>query len=74
MSIRTIIEVNHDLLAALDNPEALQEMVRSLVMGEYMPKLNSGELPEIAPGVRVLMQRHHTSSVTIQSDWAKVEL
>ena len=74
MSIRTIIEINHDLLAALDNPEALKKMVLNLAMGAHMPELNNGETPEIAPGVRVLMQRHHSSNVTIQSDWAKVEL
>lgn len=74
MSIRTIIEINHDCISRLEHPEQLKTMITSLLMGKFMPELNDGERPEIAPGVRVLMQRHHSSDVTIKSDWAEVKL
>ena len=73
MSIRTIIEINHDRLSNLENPEELQRLILALQMGvnEF---LNKGEQPEIAPGVRVLMQRHHSDRVTLKSEWSSVEL
>lgn len=74
MSIRTIIEINHDYISRLEKPGELEAMITNLLMGQFMPELNDGEKPEIAPGVRVLMRRHHSSDVTIKSDWAEVKL
>jgi hypothetical protein len=74
MSIRTIVEINHDRLSSLDNAEVLLEMILNLRMGHYMPELNSGGTPEIAEGVRVLMQRHHSADILIKSGWAEVRL
>ena len=74
MSIRTIVEINHDLLSQLDDPEQLKEMLISLSLGRHVPELNNGNQPEIAPGVRVLLQRHHSDEVTIKSDWSTVKL
>ena len=74
MSIRTIVEINHDRLSSLDNAEALLEMILNLRMGLYMPELNNGGTPEIAEGVRVLMERHHTSDVLIKSSWRELKI
>lgn len=58
MSIRTIVEINHDYLYDLrDHPERIQDFLFRLMCG-----------PEIdAPiGIRVLRQRHHSEKITLE--------
>ena len=62
MSIRTIIEVNHDCLADLErHPEALQRLWRMLGAGEGH-RIESGDIP----GIRVLGQRHHSETLELK--------
>ncbi len=68
MSTRTIIEINHDELAFLEQngqtifPTMLQEM-RSGVMPVHI-----GNVHDFAPGVRILGQRHHTEPEFTQGE------
>lgn len=62
MSIRTIIEVNHDRLHELmDNPEFAQELWMLLASGDR----KSIEHNRI-PGIRVLADRHHSQSIELK--------
>ena len=57
MSIRTIIEINHDYLAALEKPEALEMLWRALrSQGHFQPP----------NGVRILGQRHHSETLKLE--------
>jgi len=60
MSIRTIVEINHDYLKELkDNPESMQELYQKL---DGRP-LDRGD--ELIPGVEFLTQRHHSEGVML---------
>ncbi len=63
MSIRTIVEINHDNLNDLqEHPERLREIV------ECLYKNNATKLAELrylTNGVRFLGQRHHSDEMTI---------
>lgn len=66
MSIRTIIEVNHDFLNALErNPYKWNELLADLRGAAINEKLNKGETPQPTAGVRVLAQCHHSNTVSI---------
>ncbi len=66
MSTRTIIEINHDLLGALErNPKYLASLPSSLAAGFVAAQLNAAGEFELLPGVRVLAQRHHSESIKL---------
>lgn len=74
MSTRTIVEINHDRLNDLDNPEELKKFVMALKGGSFNFELSKGEQPEIARGCRVLLQRHHSTDVLIRTKYQDVKL
>lgn len=64
MSIRTIIEINHDYMHDLDNPETLQKLLQVLrtgVVGKYIDSTM-----HVVPGIRVLAQRHHSETLKLK--------
>lgn len=64
MSTRTIIEINHDYLHDLDNPETLQKLLQALRSGDISRYIES--TMHIVPGIRVLAMRHHTETITLK--------
>lgn len=60
MSIRTIIEINHDALHELrEHPERVDEFLH--LLGCQNPR----DMAQIPAGIRVLAQRHHSDKVVI---------
>ena len=56
MSIRTVIEINHDHLYELEhNPDDVQAFLYSL----------KGIEPVEIPGIRILGQRHHSETLKL---------
>lgn len=63
MSTRTIIEINHDYIHDLDNPESFEKLLRALRSGFLSKHIES--TMHIVPGVRVLGQRHHSETLKL---------
>lgn len=59
MSIRTIIEINHDYLSQLERTEDIRELLSAL----RRPSLKPGDY--MHAGVTVLGQRHHSEVLTV---------
>ncbi|MDR8394993.1 hypothetical protein NE850_01470 [Paraburkholderia sp. USG1] len=79
MSTRTILEINHDRLGHLQtHPEIFAEILSELGMSTHGAALNEanerGCALDIGHGVRIILQRHHTTDVTVQTDYAGVRL
>ncbi|VVD28456.1 hypothetical protein [Paraburkholderia dioscoreae] len=79
MSIRTLIEVNHDLLHRLqDSPEIIAEILARLGGSYYNGALNeaneAGRSLDIWNGVRIVHQYHHSTRLTVKTDYAKIKL
>ncbi len=79
MSIRTLIEINHDSLHRLiAEPEFLQHFLRELTGTTYNREFNAaneaGRALDIGHGVRVVLQRHHTTDVTVKTEYTEVKL
>jgi len=65
MSIRTIVEINHDTLNDLTDAEVMRRLSRFLSGG------NAGEISADGPrpqfgNIRVLAQRHHSEAITVK--------
>lgn len=66
MSIRTIIEVNHDFLYALENdPQEWRRLIDALHSSAFNAELNKGETPRVSSAIRILGQRHHSEQLKI---------
>ncbi|MGI4815889.1 MAG: hypothetical protein ACRYG5_10030 [Janthinobacterium lividum] len=79
MSIRTLIEVNHDhLTRLLADPDALARSISDLCSAQHLAELNlansAGRPHDLLNGLRLVLQRHHTTDVTVSTDYAKVRL
>ncbi|RKE35232.1 hypothetical protein B0G76_1293 [Paraburkholderia sp. BL23I1N1] len=79
MSTRTILEINHDHLGHLQkHPEIFAEILAELGMSIHGAALNKanerGHALDIGHGVRIVLQRHHSTDVTVQTDYAGVRL
>lgn len=61
MSIRTIIEINHDQLRVLDDP-ALMKMLKQELQGSDTRLIQAG----LIPGIRILGQRHHSETLNLE--------
>ena len=62
MSIRTIIEVNHDHIDRLVERGHISEQLRDAIFSERTLEVYSAELP----GIRRLAQRHHSTEITLE--------
>ena len=60
MSIRTVIEINHDYLGQF-TPETWRQLVEALKAGDHS-MFNSK--PELR-GLKFLLQRHHSTKATV---------
>lgn len=66
MSVRTIVEINHDYLHDLrEHPERI-ELLWTLLSSCDHQRLNDVAQP--VPGIRFLGQRHHSDKLTITAD------
>ncbi|HHT8992824.1 TPA: hypothetical protein ACT5B2_003869 [Burkholderia cenocepacia] len=79
MSTRTLIEINHDKLGQLhDRPELLAEIMSELGSTVHNAAMNEanerGRALDIGHGVRLVMQYHHTTDVSVTTDFAEVRL
>ncbi len=79
MGTRTLIEINHDQLASLrGGPDVIDAILRNLGMTTYNALLNDanadGRALDIAHGVRIVLQRHHTTDVTVTTEYHTVKL
>lgn len=66
MSIRTIIEINHDQLDKLDDPEWSKELADSLATGDWRENRTYPRRCFLPQGVRVLGQRHHSETLKLE--------
>lgn len=66
MSIRTVIEINHDYLTDLEHdPEDFFDLLKRLRGSEITGLLNSGDKPRFGSGITVLGQRHHSEALKL---------
>jgi len=67
VSIRTIIEINHDYID-LKTGAALLELLSILGSSEITGRLNraDGDPVEWLSGIRVLAQRHHSETLKLE--------
>lgn len=67
MSIRTIIEINHDHLTPKTCAD-LCELVSRLGLSDVTAAINKagGKPIPMSPGVRILGQRHHSETLTLE--------
>ncbi len=61
MSIRTIIEINHDYLHTLDDPMTLLRIKQAL-QTNAQDRMKDGKIP----GVRFIAQRHHSETIELK--------
>lgn len=70
MSMRTLVEINHDYLGdLLDDPEAFKRLLMALRSCELNSQLNKGEVVRFEPGIRVVLTRHHSDIVAVRTQW-----
>ncbi|KVL59303.1 hypothetical protein WT01_15870 [Burkholderia cepacia] len=79
MSTRTLIEINHDVLHRLrERPDLLSEILTELGGCVHNAALNEanerGRALDIGHGIRLVMQYHHTSEISVTTDFAAVRL
>lgn len=79
MSTRTLIEINHDQLHRLrERPEILAEILSELGCTVHNAAMNEanerGRALDLGHGVRLVMQYHHTTDVSVTTDFAAVRL
>lgn len=68
MSIRTVIEINHDMLRDLkEDPQWAQKLYKCLATQSWTEEDRQGLYTKFAApnGVRVLLQRHHSDDLWI---------
>lgn len=67
MSVRTIIEINHDYLnTLLEHPGYMAHLLHVLRGTTVAGELNKGETPSPVSGIRVLAQRHHSETLKLE--------
>lgn len=79
MSTRTIIEINHDHLHALEwDQEWWTNLLQRLGSSHYGAELNeanaAGRPVDIGHGVRLVMQRHHADDAMVKTQGVEVKL
>ncbi|CDY79410.1 hypothetical protein BGLT_02191 [Caballeronia glathei] len=77
MSIRTLVEINHDQLHALKwDVEFWENLVAQLGGTHYSSRLieANGRPIDIGHGVRIIMQRHHSTECSVKSEYEEVKL
>ncbi len=67
MSMRTIIEINHDFISRM-TADDFERLRRALYSSDIAGELNKGRTPEVTSGIRVLAQRFHYHPITLQVD------
>lgn len=78
MSTRTIIEINHDRLPDLrEHPEIFSIILSELGSSKHVSAINEandrGHPLDIGNGIRIVLQRHHSTRVTVKTECAEVK-
>jgi hypothetical protein len=68
VSIRTIIEINHDCIGRQLGPEVWAELLRALASSSVTGQLNRAEGKPVnwTTGIRILAQRHHSETIKLE--------
>lgn len=67
MSTRTIIEIDHDYLRDLSNrPNDMEKLYVALMGSVISAAVNAGKVVEFPTGVRILAQRQHSETITLE--------
>ncbi|MBN3814690.1 hypothetical protein [Paraburkholderia sp. Ac-20347] len=79
MSIRTIIEINHDQLGALKNdPGWWARLLGNLGTSRYGAAINEANADgcpiHLGHGVRLVTQRHHSESAMVKTQYLEIKL
>jgi hypothetical protein len=79
MSTRTLIEISHDQLHALKwDEEFWTNLLSRLGSAHYSTDLNAaneaGRSIDIGHGVRIVLQRHHSTDATVKTEYVEVRL
>ncbi|HWT40976.1 MAG TPA: hypothetical protein VN081_06985 [Dongiaceae bacterium] len=61
MSIRTVIEINHDMIARMDSKD--WEDIKRYVLASH---IGSQKHYREVPGIRVLGSRHHSETLKLE--------
>lgn len=65
MSIRTVIEINHDYLGTFDEQDFM-DLIRGLKSTKYNAQLNAAGYVEPVLGIRIIAQRHHSETLDLR--------
>jgi hypothetical protein len=79
MSTRTIIEINHDRLEHLQrHPEIFAQILLELGGSTHCAALNEANERsrslDIGDGIQIVLQRHHSTGLTVKTDYVEVKL
>jgi hypothetical protein len=79
MSTRTLVEFNHDQLRRLrDDPRLMGLILDEIATSQHNAALNEansrGRALDIGHGVTIIMQRHHSTEVSVKTKDAEVRL
>lgn len=79
MSQRVLLEINTDHLHALKwDTEFWTNLLANLGSSHYSAELNAaneaGHPVDIGHGVRIVLQRHHSTDATVKTDYVEVKL
>lgn len=79
MSTRTLLEINHDRLHDLrTRPELLAEVIDELGGSAHNAALNDANSRsralDLGHGVRLVLQYHNATDVSVKTDYAEVRL
>jgi hypothetical protein len=65
MSIRTIIEINHDWLYLLEKDPDIMKKISRLIQDYYTHSAGSDDSVNWPTGIRILGARHHTDTLKL---------
>lgn len=79
MSTRTLLEINHDMLPKLQNrPDIVLLFLRELGSSMHAAALNEanerGAPLDVGHGLSIVLQRHHTTEISVTTEYAAVKL
>lgn len=79
MSTRTILEINHDHLHRLiERPDIMRLILEELGSARHCGALNEanerGRSLDIGHGVQLIIQHHHSTDVTVTTEYQTVKL
>jgi hypothetical protein len=79
VSTRTLIEINHDRLHQLiDRPELMRLFLEELGTSQHNAPMNEanarGHALDVGHGILIVHQYHHSTDVTVKTEYAEIKL